>query len=281
MSLFDPAAGTWHLPALVNEVADVTGAGDTVAASLAIGLGNGLTLRDAAQRRQYRRQRRRLPPWDLGGGGEELLEAGLASISRWNRRLRHEPRFVPRSRRHHHRRSRYIRAIRHWSGCFPARPKPSPDLAREGWKLIVISNQSGVGRGLIALDEMRAVEARFEELMRRPGRRLTPLISACTRRRALPLPQALSAACAAGRARTFHRSRGILYDRRPRGRYSVRQECRLLRPFGCVTASFPSPNDLPDFVAPDWSAIYQKLTARSGVQLPPCGGLSDRAYRCP
>jgi D-beta-D-heptose 7-phosphate kinase/D-beta-D-heptose 1-phosphate adenosyltransferase len=48
MSLFDPLHGAWHLPALANEVADVTGAGDTVAASLAIGLGIGLTLREAA-----------------------------------------------------------------------------------------------------------------------------------------------------------------------------------------------------------------------------------------
>lgn len=48
MSLYEPARGPWHLPALVNEVADVTGAGDTVAGSLAIGLAVGLGLRDAA-----------------------------------------------------------------------------------------------------------------------------------------------------------------------------------------------------------------------------------------
>jgi D-glycero-D-manno-heptose 1,7-bisphosphate phosphatase len=35
-----------------------------------------------------------------------------------------------------------------------------------GWILIVVSNQSGVGRGLIAQAEMDAVQARFLDLMR-------------------------------------------------------------------------------------------------------------------
>jgi D-glycero-D-manno-heptose 1,7-bisphosphate phosphatase len=38
-------------------------------------------------------------------------------------------------------------------------------LARRGWKLIVISNQSGVGRGLIRPGEMEEVQARFLDLM--------------------------------------------------------------------------------------------------------------------
>jgi rfaE bifunctional protein kinase chain/domain len=48
MSLFEPHQTTRHLPALRNEVADVTGAGDTVAGVLAIALGLGFTLLDAA-----------------------------------------------------------------------------------------------------------------------------------------------------------------------------------------------------------------------------------------
>lgn len=38
-------------------------------------------------------------------------------------------------------------------------------LARAGWKLIVVSNQSGVGRGLIAPAQMEAVQNRFLRLM--------------------------------------------------------------------------------------------------------------------
>ena len=42
-------------------------------------------------------------------------------------------------------------------------------FADEGWKLIVISNQSGVGRGLITPAEMEAVQARFLDLLRSEG----------------------------------------------------------------------------------------------------------------
>ena len=48
MSLFEPGRKEVHLPALMNEVADVTGAGDTVVAVLAVALGTGIELRDAA-----------------------------------------------------------------------------------------------------------------------------------------------------------------------------------------------------------------------------------------
>ncbi|MES1260323.1 MAG: PfkB family carbohydrate kinase [Acidobacteriota bacterium] len=49
MSLFEQDKPVWHLPALVNEVADVTGAGDTVVAALAIALGMRLSLYEAAK----------------------------------------------------------------------------------------------------------------------------------------------------------------------------------------------------------------------------------------
>jgi D-glycero-D-manno-heptose 1,7-bisphosphate phosphatase len=42
-------------------------------------------------------------------------------------------------------------------------------LASQGWKLIIISNQSGVGRGLIPLDRMEAVQSRFLEVMEASG----------------------------------------------------------------------------------------------------------------
>jgi D-glycero-D-manno-heptose 1,7-bisphosphate phosphatase len=46
-------------------------------------------------------------------------------------------------------------------------------LAEENWKLIVITNQSGVGRGLIAPAEMEAVQARVLELLREHNVELT------------------------------------------------------------------------------------------------------------
>jgi rfaE bifunctional protein kinase chain/domain len=49
MSLFENGKQGIHLPALVNEVADVTGAGDTVVSALAIALGIGLNLHAAAE----------------------------------------------------------------------------------------------------------------------------------------------------------------------------------------------------------------------------------------
>ena len=49
MSLFENGKQEIHLPALVNEVADVTGAGDTVVSALAIALAIGLSLHRAAE----------------------------------------------------------------------------------------------------------------------------------------------------------------------------------------------------------------------------------------
>jgi D-beta-D-heptose 7-phosphate kinase/D-beta-D-heptose 1-phosphate adenosyltransferase len=77
MSLFDPAREPWHLPALVNEVSDVTGAGDTVAATLAIGLGVGLSLRDAVTVANLAAGVAVSHHGTWAVGGEELLEASL------------------------------------------------------------------------------------------------------------------------------------------------------------------------------------------------------------
>ena len=46
-------------------------------------------------------------------------------------------------------------------------------LAADGWKLIVVSNQSGVGRGLITSEEMSAVQAHFLNLLRAEGVEIT------------------------------------------------------------------------------------------------------------
>ncbi|HVY92946.1 MAG TPA: PfkB family carbohydrate kinase, partial [Bryobacteraceae bacterium] len=49
MSLFESGHREVHLPAMTHEVADVTGAGDTVVATLALALGAGFDLREAAE----------------------------------------------------------------------------------------------------------------------------------------------------------------------------------------------------------------------------------------
>jgi D-beta-D-heptose 7-phosphate kinase/D-beta-D-heptose 1-phosphate adenosyltransferase len=48
MTLFEPGKKGAHLAAIMNEVADVTGAGDTVVAALAVAIGAGFELREAA-----------------------------------------------------------------------------------------------------------------------------------------------------------------------------------------------------------------------------------------
>jgi D-beta-D-heptose 7-phosphate kinase/D-beta-D-heptose 1-phosphate adenosyltransferase len=48
MSLFDSSGTTTHIPTLAREVYDVTGAGDTVIATLALALASGAELREAA-----------------------------------------------------------------------------------------------------------------------------------------------------------------------------------------------------------------------------------------
>ena len=67
MSLFD-AQGVSHVPALAREVFDVTGAGDTVIATLASLLASGLSLRDAL-------------PWANKAGGVVVGKFGTAGVS--------------------------------------------------------------------------------------------------------------------------------------------------------------------------------------------------------
>ena len=67
MSLFD-AEGVLHVPAQAREVFDVTGAGDTVIATLASLLASGLTLRQAL-------------PWANKAGGVVVGKFGTAGVS--------------------------------------------------------------------------------------------------------------------------------------------------------------------------------------------------------
>ncbi len=77
MSLFEQGVRERHLPALVNEVADVTGAGDTVVAALAIGLGAGFDLETAMAIANLAAGVAVGHPGTWAVGKEELLEASL------------------------------------------------------------------------------------------------------------------------------------------------------------------------------------------------------------
>lgn len=52
-SLFEQAGATTHIPAMAKQVFDVTGAGDTVVGTLALGLGAGAPMREAAALANY------------------------------------------------------------------------------------------------------------------------------------------------------------------------------------------------------------------------------------
>jgi len=134
-------------------------------------------------------------------------------------------------------------------------------LASEGWKLIVVSNQSGVGRGLITPDQMEAVQRRFIDLMQSYG---IPIASSyvCTHtpedgcRCRKPSPFLLQSA-----AVEHGLDLGASYMVGDR-------EGDILcgRNAGCSTiwlrnAMFAVPDDLPSFIANDWSEIYRRLSA--------------------
>jgi D-glycero-D-manno-heptose 1,7-bisphosphate phosphatase len=135
-------------------------------------------------------------------------------------------------------------------------------LASEGWQLVIISNQSGVGRGLITPQQMEAVQSRFLEVMQSHGIGITDSYVCthtpddhCQCRK----PSAYFLERAAGQHGLDLSASWMIGDR----------EGDILsgRNAGCSTiwlrnAMFPVSADLPTFIADDWNAIYRKLSAR-------------------
>lgn len=136
-----------------------------------------------------------------------------------------------------------------------------PRLAEQGWKLIVISNQSGVGRGLITPAQMDAVQRRFLEVMHAQG---IPISASyicvhapeenCQCRK--PQPYLLRLA-ASDHALDLGAS-WMIGDR----------EADILcgSNAGCSTIwlrneLFQVPEDLPTFAAGSWDEIYRRLSA--------------------
>jgi D-glycero-D-manno-heptose 1,7-bisphosphate phosphatase len=134
-------------------------------------------------------------------------------------------------------------------------------LTAEGWQLVVVSNQSGVGRGLITPDQMVAVQGRFLEVMKSQG---IPVAASylcvhspeenCECRK--PAPFFLKQAA---------EEHGI--DLSASWMIGDREgDIRCGQNAGCSTIwlrndMFTVPEDLPTFVANDWDAIYRELTA--------------------
>jgi D-beta-D-heptose 7-phosphate kinase/D-beta-D-heptose 1-phosphate adenosyltransferase len=69
MSLFEVGRPVTHIPAFAREVYDVTGAGDTVMAVLALALAAGATMREAAVLANH-------------GAGVVVAKRGTATVSR-------------------------------------------------------------------------------------------------------------------------------------------------------------------------------------------------------
>lgn len=132
-------------------------------------------------------------------------------------------------------------------------------FASQGWKLIVVSNQSGVGRGLITPRQMEEVQRRFLEVMQRNGVPITASYvcthapeECCECRKPSPF---LLRRAAAEHALDLSAS-WMIGDR----------EGDILcgRNAACSTIwlrndMFSVPEDLPDFIANDWSEIQRKL----------------------
>lgn len=147
-------------------------------------------------------------------------------------------------------------------------------LASEGWKIVIVSNQSGVGRGLITLDQMEAVQRRFLKLMRSCG---IPIAGSyvcthtpgdhCQCRKPSPYFLGLAAA-------------EFSLDLSASWMIGDREGDILAgRNAGCSTIwlrndLFPVARDLPTFVANNWSEVYERVgdAAIDGMRRPITGG---------
>lgn len=133
-------------------------------------------------------------------------------------------------------------------------------LAREGWKIVIVSNQSGVGRGLITLEEMNAVHAKFLRLMKANGVEITASYL-CTHK-----PEDNCECRKPGAASLDRAAREHSID--PYQSWMVGdREADILcgRSAGCSTiwlrnAAFPVAGELPDHIAANWGEVYSRIS---------------------
>jgi D-glycero-D-manno-heptose 1,7-bisphosphate phosphatase len=129
------------------------------------------------------------------------------------------------------------------------------ELERGGWVLIVVSNQSGVGRGLISPAEMEAVQKRFLQVMRQAGVSITASYF-CVHRP--------DENCHCRKPSVFHVQKAAReFDLDLRASWMIgdrRSDILCGRNAGCRTIwlsnpLFPMVEGLADFVAVDWSQV--------------------------
>lgn len=134
------------------------------------------------------------------------------------------------------------------------------DLAAQGWTLIVISNQSGIARGLITPAKLTAVHQRFLELMTANGVPITASYfcthlpgAGCECRK--PSPHFL---LEAARDHNLDLARSWMVGDR---------EGDILcgRNAGCSTIwlrnpTFPVAEEIPTLVASHWSEVHRRLS---------------------
>jgi len=140
-------------------------------------------------------------------------------------------------------------------------------MEREGWALIVISNQSGVGRGLITPQEMDAVQQRFLEVMNGASVGITASYvcvhrpdDGCHCRKPSPF-YVEQAACEHGLdlKQSFLEQNWMIGDRRSDILSGKNAGCRTI---WFSNPLFPVVEGVADFVARGWPEA-QKILARN------------------
>ena len=133
-------------------------------------------------------------------------------------------------------------------------------LCREGWKLIIVSNQSGVGRGLVTVDEMNAVQAKFIRVLRSHGIEITASYlcthtpeDGCECRK----PSAASLEKAAREHAVDIGQSWMVGDRESDILCGRNAECTTI---WFRTPEFNVPGELPDHVADSWAEVYEKIS---------------------
>ncbi len=136
-------------------------------------------------------------------------------------------------------------------------------LEREGWALVMVSNQSGVGRGLITPAEMEAVHSRFLNVMRGAGVGITASYF-CVHRP--------DEACHCRKPSTFHVEQAAREFGLDLGKSWMigdrRSDVLCGRNAGCRTIwlsnpLFPVVEGLADYVAANWGEVRTILASHA------------------
>lgn len=136
-------------------------------------------------------------------------------------------------------------------------------LTREGWVLVVVSNQSGVGRGLITVAEMAAVQNRVLDVLKREGVEIAASYFCIHRpdencRCRKPSPYYLELAA---REHDLDLAYSwMIGDRRSDIQAGSNAGCRTI---WLVNPLFPVIDGLADFVAQDWSEAQRIVKENS------------------